>query len=50
MSVALRKVPRVLRLSQLPSKVLIVSPADGGAAAGADIDGKMWSLPGGTPS
>lgn len=46
---ALRKVPWVLRLSQLPSKVLILSPADGGAAAGADIDGKMWSLPGGTP-
>lgn len=45
MSVALWKVPWVLRLSPSPSKVLTLATADGGAAAGADIDGKMWSLP-----
>ena len=47
---ALRKVPWAPRFSQSPSKVLTLSPADGGAAAGADLDGKMWSLPGGIPS
>lgn len=44
---ALWKAPWVLRLSLLPSKVLTLATADGGAAAGADIDGKMWSLPAG---